>query len=52
MNKKYSKFLFVIVLSLIILSIVATSYRYLVIRDYEVYDDTEEELLQELDDSE
>tara|TARA_B100000745_G_scaffold296441_2_gene241809 strand:- start:57 stop:215 length:159 start_codon:yes stop_codon:yes gene_type:complete len=52
MSKKNSKILFIVILALTFLSIVATSYRYLVIRDYEVYDDTEEELLEEVDELE
>lgn len=42
MNKKHSKILFIIILTLTLLSILVTSYRYLILRDYDVYDDTEE----------
>jgi hypothetical protein len=44
MDKKLSKFLLLFITFLTIVSVAATAYRYLVIRDYEVYDDTQEYL--------
>ncbi|MCA9365460.1 hypothetical protein KC723_01065 [Candidatus Kaiserbacteria bacterium] len=51
MKKQASKFLFIILTTLILISVAATFYRYLVIRDYETFMDLEEEeteLLEEL----
>lgn len=51
MKKQASKFLFIILTTLILISVAATFYRYLAIRDYETFMDLEEEeteLLEEL----
>jgi len=44
MNQKLTKIVFYFTIAITIISILATGYRYLIIRDYEVYDDTEDYL--------
>lgn len=43
MKLNWSKIIFNTVVILTLLSVATTGYRYLVLRDYETYDDTEEE---------
>ena len=47
MNPKYSKVLFTVFTILTLLAVAATYYKMMVLRDFEIVDDVEEEFIEE-----